>query len=197
MIVFHGTDSISAQNIINNGIDINYGETSVDNGKGFYMTPSYEFALKRAETVALRKSKFNNITVTPTVLKIEFDIDAVEDISLKEFETCSFDWKEFIFNNRIGIRFINKWGIKTDNHNLDYKYDVVINETADNDVTSIISKIRYGKDISQLKNEIGKIEKSNSTYWDKQISIHSPKGCACVKSIEICSDGNKIQKGMI
>lgn len=197
MIVYHGTDNISAQNIINNGIDINYGETSVDNGKGFYMTPSYEFALKRAETAALRKSKFSDADVQPTVLEIEFNIDAADDLSVKEFKTCSFDWKEFIFYNRIGMRFVNKWKIKTDNHNLDCKYDVVVSETADNDVTSIISKIRYEKDISKLKNEIAKIEKSNSTYWDKQISIHSQKGCACVLSIKICNYGNKTQKGMI
>ena len=92
---------------------------------------------------------------------------------------------------------INKWKIKTNNHNLDLKYDIVINETADNDVTTIISKLRYEKDISKLKDEIAKIEKSNKVYWDKQISVHSQKGCSCISSIEIYNNRNKPKKGMI
>lgn len=197
MIVYHGTDKLSAQNIINNGIDVTCGDESVDNGKGFYMTPNFEFALQRAKTAARRKSKFNETTVYPAVLKIELDINAVENISVKEFKDCSFEWKEFIFYNRIGMRFINKWGIETDNHNLDCKYDVVIDETADNDVTSIITKFRYKKDISRLREEISKIKKSNSVHWDKQISIHSEESLACISSIEIYQYKNKAQKGMI
>lgn len=197
MIVYHGTDSSSAENIIKNGIDLNYGDTSVDNGKGFYMTPNYEFALKRAETTTLRRKKFKDISVEPVVLKIEINIPDSDVISVKEFKECTYDWKEFIFLNRIGLRFIKKWNIKTDNHNLDLKYDIVINETADNDVTTIISNLRYEKNISKLKEEIAKIEKSNSVYWDKQISVHSQKGCSCISSIAICNNKNKSQKGMI
>lgn len=197
MIVYHGTDSLSAENILKTGIDINYGETSVDNGKGFYTTPNYEFALKRAETMALKKSKFNDVKVLPVVLKIDIDISNTQKLSIKEFEICSYEWKEFIFYNRMGHNFLDKWDIKTNNHNLDSKYDIAINETADNDVTAIISKFRYAKNIKNLKEEISKINKSNSSYWDKQISIHTQRGCSCISSIAICSNENKSEKGMI
>lgn len=40
MIVYHGTDSYSAQNIMEAGIDLARGEESVDNARGFYTTPS-------------------------------------------------------------------------------------------------------------------------------------------------------------
>lgn len=197
MIVYHGTDSLSAENILKNGIDINYGEVSVDNGKGFYTTPNYEFALKRAETMALKSSKFNNIEVLPVVLKMNIDISNIPKLSIKEFEKCPYEWKEFIFYNRMGTTFLDKWSIKTNNHNLDSKYDIVIDETADNDVTTIISKFRYAKNIKNLKEEISKINKSNSSYWDKQISVHTPRGCSCISSITICTNENKSEKGMI
>lgn len=197
MIVYHGTDSLSADNIMNNGIDVTYGEQSVDNGKGFYMTPNYEFAFKRAQTAASKLSKFYETDVSPVVLKIEIDIPTSGDIVVKEFPECTYEWKEFIFYNRIGMRFIKKWQIETDNHNLDCKYDIVIDETADNGLTTIISDIRYDKDISNLTEEISKIEKSPSAYWDKQVSVHSKKGCSCISSIEICNIRNESQEGMI
>ena len=118
-------------------------------------------------------------------------------MSIKEFEDCSYEWKEFIFFNRIGIRFITKWNLKTNNHNLDAKYDIVINETADSDVAAIISKFRYEKNISALTEEISKIEKSNSIYWDKQISIHTQRACSCISSIIVYVSKNKTRKGMI
>lgn len=49
MIVYHGTDSDSAWHIINDGIDLFVGDDSVDNGRGFYTTPSREFASRRAK----------------------------------------------------------------------------------------------------------------------------------------------------
>lgn len=187
MVVYHGTDSSSADNILKNGIDVKYGEDSVDNGKGFYMTPSFEFAFQRAETTTLRHKSFHNDDVKPVVLKIELDLpDENSDIKVKQFNQCTYEWKEFIFFNRIGMRFINKWKIETDNHNLDFKYDIVIDETADNEINTIISNMRYAKDISNMKKEIGNIQISSKSYWDKQISVHTQKACSCISSIEIC-----------
>ncbi len=185
MIVYHGTDNLSAENIIKNGIDLDCGEDSVDNGKGFYTTPNFEFALKRAEATADKKRLFSEVNVYPVVLEIDFEIpEDSSNISIKEFEDVTYAWKEFIFYNRVGAHFLRKWKIKTNNHNLDAKYDIVIDETADNGVASIVSSLRYEKDEFKIKEYIDRIDKSSYQNWDKQISIHSEKGLSCVKSIK-------------
>lgn len=187
MIVYHGTDNLSAENIKNNGIDIKYGDESVDNGMGFYMTPSYILAENRAKYAANKKAEFYNESVTPAVIKFEIDLENASKLSVKEFDDCSYDWKEFIFYNRIGEKFIKKWNIKTDNHNLDFKYDIVMDETADNKINTIISDLRYKRNVTEeiIKTEIEKIKKSNEEYWDRQISIHTKSACAFTKFIDI------------
>ncbi len=188
MIVYHGTDSYSAQNIIQNGIDLTYGEKSVDNARGFYTTPSLEFATRRAKMVTASARGFRkDDELKAVVLQIEIDENLFNRLHIKEFVGCTYEWKEFIFYNRIGKRFLTGQGISSDNHNLDGKYDIVIDETADAGIGSLVSKIRYKETRSgaDLKSVIGKIKKSDDKSWGKQISFHSKRSLRmCVKSIK-------------
>lgn len=74
MVVYHGTDSYSALNIIEKGIDLKYGEKSVDNAQGFYTTPNKEFAIRRAKMMtdfAKKICKDEDRELKPSVLRIE------------------------------------------------------------------------------------------------------------------------------
>lgn len=188
MIVYHGTDIESACNIINNGIDLSCGDKSVDNGQGFYTTPSYDFALKRAKNTAKTASMFNGRLVQPAVIELEIDLDNAMisyDVNVKSFNGCTDDWKQFIVFNRLGKKFLKKWKIDSKNHNLDAKYDIVIDETADSHIADIVSSMRYAKSIDNLKENISKVDKSNKEYWDKQISLHTLAALNFVKSMKI------------
>lgn len=189
MIVYHGTDSYSAQNIMENGIDLSYGEKSVDNAQGFYTTPSKEFAIQRAKMVTASSKKFRkDYTLKPVILQIEIDDSVFNSLSVKEFDGCTYEWKEFILFNRLGKRFLRGQKIESDNHNLDFKYDVVIDETADAGVSRIVSDVRYKEtrkniDISSV---VKKIQKSDNTFWDRQISFHTYHALRkCIVSKEI------------
>ena len=189
MIVYHGTDSFSAQNIVENGIDLTIGEESVDNAKGFYTTPCKEFATRRAKMVTASAKKFRgDEELSASVLQIEIDESRFSELRTKKFVGCTYDWKEFVFYNRIGKRFLNNQNISSSNHNLDGKYDVVIDETADAHVASLVSKFRYKETRTNvdLKTVINKIQKSNDASWGEQISFHSHRSLQiCIQSIII------------
>ena len=81
---------------------------------------------------------------------------------------------------------MRKWGIDTSNHNLDGKYDIVIDETADRHLNSMVSRFMYAKNISSLQEEIAKIGKPDvDVYWDKQVSVHSENALKYVKFMNI------------
>lgn len=189
MIVYHGTDSYSAQNIIENGINLSYGDESVDNARGFYTTPSKEFATQRAKMVTASSKKFReDDTLKPVILQIEISDSAFSSLNIKEFDGCAYDWKEFVLYNRLGKRFLRNQSIVSDNHNLDFKYDVVIDETADAGVSKIVSSIRYKetRNNTDISSEIKKIQKSDNIFWGKQISFHTYRALQkCIISKEI------------
>lgn len=191
MIVYHGTDSLSAKNILENGIDLTRGNRSVDNAKGFYTTPNPAFAMQRAKIVAARVSSFHtDEAVEPVVLEIELDLDAAASLRVRKFEGCTYEWKEFVFYNRLGWNFLRKWKIESENHNLDKKYDIVIDETADAGVNELISDSRYRNDISNFQPVIGQIQKSPRPNWDKQISLHTKRAVRrCIASVKVADAG--------
>ena len=187
--LYHGTDSLSAENIINKGIDVSIGENSVDNGKGFYMTPNPKFAMRRAEYAVEMMKRKKALSLEPTVLEIKLHIHENE-LSVKKFDGCSYEWKEFVLLNRLGIDFLQRNNITSTNHNLDLKYDIVIDETADHDINTLVFEVNNDKShsLTYMHDRINKIkpkEKSSDPDWDKQVSIHTKKGCSCVFSIEI------------
>ena len=179
-ILYHGTDSKSAQSIFRYGIDLNYGDKSVDNGPGFYLTPNFDFAKRRADSTTNRLRLFNKSRLNPAVLEFTLEIPDNSDIVTKKFDRCTYEWKEFIFNNRIGKDFLIEHEIYNDNHNLDFKYDIVIDETADAHINMIIADVKYNFDNIDLESEINLIDKSYNSDWDIQVSLHSQKALSCI-----------------
>lgn len=188
MIVYHGTDSDSAWHIINDGIDLFVGDDSVDNGRGFYTTPSREFASRRAKMRTASVQKFRqNEKLKPVTLQIEIDESKFNELCVKEFCGCTYEWKEFVLYNRLGTVFLNNQGIVSINHNLDSKYDVVMDETADAGVGGVVSRIRYKETRSNMdiKSVIDQIEKSDNRIWGRQVSFHSKRALKlCIQSIK-------------
>ena len=89
MKLFHGTDLISAENIIKNGISIGIGRPFMDFGRGFYTTPRLAQAIEWA-----------NGTLAPCVLSMELD---ESDLKVKGFDYPTKEWAAFVIQNRFGL----------------------------------------------------------------------------------------------
>lgn len=187
MIVYHGTDSISAENILKTNIDLKCGNEFVDNAKGFYTTPNKTFAMQRAKMAVNRVRGFHRgANVKPVVLEIELDLNCTGDLQVKEFAGCTYEWREFVFYNRLGREFLGQRKIGGGNHNLDAKYDVVIDETADARINDLVSDFKDHGNMDEIESVVKQIEKSPRRNWDKQISLHTDQAVKiCVKSIQI------------
>lgn len=187
MIVYHGTDNYSAENIIKTGIDLKIGKKYVDNGQGFYTTQSREFAARRAAAAVEDAKDYREEDPRPVLLQIEFDENAFDNLNIAIFTGCTYEWKEFVFFNRMGTHFLNHQKIASSNHNLDFKFDIVIDETADSGVTKIIQSLKYTRPrySSDWKSQINKIKKSKKVSWSNQISFHSIRALQCIKSMQI------------
>lgn len=88
----------------------------------------------------------------------------------------------------MGAKFLKRQKIMSTNHNLDMKYDVVIDGTAGAEIGQLVSRARYKETRKEQKFEtiISKINKSSNPVWDKQISFHSSASIQkCIKSMEI------------
>ena len=98
VLLFHGTDLESAQNILQNGINlkINQGKAR-DFGPGFYLTSSYD----SARQWAIRKSFLGN--TKPAVLETILDLTLLEQLKYKRFDIGAsqgnlMEWAQFIIN---------------------------------------------------------------------------------------------------
>lgn len=76
MVLYHGTDDKSANNIVKNGIDLYSGSLHTDFGPGFYTTPD----IKLAEIWAKRKGIFSRGAVVSYVIDEEY-LGKVSDIT--------------------------------------------------------------------------------------------------------------------
>lgn len=188
MVVYHGTDSVSAKRITEEGIRLDKSRGPVDNGAGFYMTPSRDFALDRAQTAAEMKRRLTgDPTVTPAIVEIELDLRGTAGLRVKKFQGVTPEWQAFIFYNRLPDKFFAKWRIKSRNHNRDGKYDVVVDETADSGLSNLMSQACRRSDGSDLEGYIAQIAPSaRQPSWSWQVSLHSKAAVEkCVRRMEI------------
>ncbi len=188
LYIYHGTDLISANAIVNNGIDFKKSMKSTDNGIGFYTTPSFEFAKNRAIMMSKQRS-FAGETVLPAVVKMTFNDNAqYDDYSVKTFDGTNNEWKYFVAANRLGVKKVKKLSeifAQYDN-NLDLKYDIVKDETADSEIGMIINRIKF----SSLSNEdivslIESVDIGRVSVWANQISFHTKRSIDCLSQFEI------------
>ena len=188
--MYHGTDNLSAINILNNGIALSKCNSSTDNYKGFYTTQSFDFAQKRAKQIVIKK-QINNKQIKPVVIKFEFSENKLDSsFCIKKFTSVCDEWKYFVVINRIGKNVFNKYKsiFESFDHNLDTKYDLVYDPTADAGIADIVGEIKYSiKKINwvNLTKKIQRVNIGNDTFWDNQISFHTNKSLNLLKAVEI------------
>lgn len=112
------------------------GDYNTDNAKGFYVTTNREFVLNRAQGVCrkLNIALDNDSKRLPVVVSFDFDEDsASEQFNCKNFLSPDKEWKYFVFINRLGMKGYKKYEslFENNDNNLDFKYDIVFDPTAD------------------------------------------------------------------
>lgn len=188
LYIYHGTDLVSANAIVNNGIDFKKSTKSTDNGIGFYTTPSFEFAKNRAIMMSKQRS-LTGETAFPAVIKINLNDDFQNsNYSIKTFDRTNNEWKYFVVANRLGTKKTKKLSEIFSQHdnNFDFKYDIVIDETADSEIGMIVNRIKFAslsnEDINLL---INSVDVGQAPIWASQISFHTKKSIECLSQFEI------------
>lgn len=151
-IVYHGTISTYKDSLLS-GINVKAGFKSADFGQGFYTTSNYGQAKKLAidRAKAYNKRYPNRHPAQPMILYYRIDKLKLSHFKGLFFTSPDNKWKEFIYNNRVGIDFlVSKY------YNKDGKYDYVYGYVADSNITDMVGyvqrqQITFGDFIDKLK----------------------------------------------
>lgn len=181
MLLFHGTDNFSAENIIKSGVNFEICDQYTDNGRGFYLTNNKAFAEVRASVMTLPPQK-------PVVVEIFFDENrAKEELNILRFDETTDDWRFFVAFNRTGLEHYSIMSsyFPQKINNLNHSYDIVIDYPADSGISSITDiidelldkakgepeplKVYRNKLIRQIK----RINEGNNDLLYKQYSFHT------------------------
>lgn len=174
-------------------IDLSKGKKVVDFGQGFYLTPDFKQAKKRAISVFNDKrtkrgesssDKLKNIFINkvptknnnsteiekPIVIKYPTQLKSIDDtVKLLILAKPDIEWFKFVFNNR------KKKPDITLLHNHDFKFELVFGYMADGLFKNIIRLLK--RDFEELNNE--EINFIYCTFVKKenrietQVSIHN------------------------
>lgn len=181
MNIYHGTIWEYANNIIKNGIIVDYIEANrgTDFGVGFYTTNCYELAKKTAIT----KSFFHqddDINTTPVVLKMKYDTSNMNNYHSKTFNKCDDEWKKFICANR--YQQVRKKDINILS-NSELNYDLVRGAVADSSMHDIKNMLRENDYVlnSKILNEMKPYKIDN--YIPMQISFHNQGMVDCINIV--------------
>lgn len=177
--MYHGTISTCAENIIKNGIILEKGKPKVDFGQGFYTTKSYSFAKSTARNKAEKTNMYyEEELVRPMVLTFDVNEQLLGELNILKFYKRDKKWAQFIINNRNGFEYMNNVGSHF--HNLKQKYDVVIGDIADNQISLL------AKELSALKLRMTDDDLNNMQYMypTNQISFHTKRSLTCIKLLE-------------
>lgn len=177
-IVYHGTISIYRDSLLA-GIDVKVGFKSADFGQGFYTTSNFEQAKRLAfdRAKAYNKRHKNESDAQPMILTYKINKSLLSKQKGLFFVSPDEKWKEFIYNNRVGIDFsVSKY------YNKDGKYDYVYGCVADSNITEMVGYIKrkqitYGDFVDSLK-----ALKQND--YD-QLSFHTSNAVKVLDLIEI------------
>jgi hypothetical protein len=77
LVLYHGTDDRSAQNIMQNGVDLNYCKALSDFGRGFYLT-TWLHQAKNWANVRCRRLRRSAPTRPPIATVLSYAIDRAE-----------------------------------------------------------------------------------------------------------------------
>lgn len=124
MILYHGT------NIDIKEISLSLCRPSKDFGRGFYTTD----ILEQAQNMAVRVSRIYGGSPIVNIYSISDDFLTLPNLYIKNFgNIASVEWALFVMNNR--NRNFNDY--RSENCNLDCKYDIVHGPIADDTMTTL------------------------------------------------------------
>lgn len=179
MLVYHGTSLSNAFNIQENGIDLYKSNDFLDFGKGFYVTPNLEMAKNMAYRVSSRTPRDKN--GLPTVVCFEYTEDV--GMNYRKFENEDTEWAKFIMANRVTDEIAKEMGLFDSNR--DFRYDIVVGGTADGNVASIASALRFGnKKPNEYQLALSDFLKEEGTSYGTQITFCTEKSLSCIKYIK-------------
>lgn len=190
MKLYHGTSDRSAQSIILDGIKFELCDEYTDNGRGFYLSQEREFAEYRAKVMTLSPDK-------PTVIEMYFDEDnATSKLNIRHYLEETDEWKFFVSINRLGSKYykiMNEF-FPGKPHNLDKKYDVVIDTPADARISDRMYQIECELDNcirgrghidsrQKIANLIHSITIGSGSATAKQVSFHTNTALGFLKFV--------------
>lgn len=179
MIIYHGTMDRYAQDICDNGIKLSKSKKYLDFGRGFYTTPSLEFARLTANLRAEKNNGFNrNQHARPAIVTLELNETLLTEVSYLRFEDCDVNWARFVVNNRLGRTYIEQYGETF--HNIDKRYDIVSGGVADGRVARL-DDLAETERIDITEELVRSILPRDE--WGEQISIHTRTGMTCINVI--------------
>lgn len=123
MILYHGS------NVDIRTIDLNRSEVGKDFGVGFYLTASKE----QAERMAVRRARLYGGEAIVSVFAFDEASASADGLLIKEFQSYSKDWADFILANRAN-------GTREQIH----QYDIVHGPIANDDVGFQIRRLLAG-----------------------------------------------------
>lgn len=182
MVLFHGTNEVSAINIIENGIDLSKGARYADFGKGFYATKDPEFAWSSGK----RKLDYRPESRI-AIIKFEFDYDAAIHL-VRVFDEYCLEWAQFIANNRCELDYVK--AIADDDHNHFHKYPICIGKTADGDIVSFTKALSQEKrkvvesDLYHFKRDGVNRDGNERTQYPIQYSFHTEQALSFISNVE-------------
>ena len=137
--LFHGTTLNNAERIVSEGIRLDQNYFMCDFGPGFYLSPD----VSSAKTWASRKA----FKGTPAIIELQLSRDYGKRLRVKDFSVITdtlpdeliLSWAQFIINNRCGAEYMRGADLPEAlcDNNLSGRYDIVVGQIADGDVTQI------------------------------------------------------------
>lgn len=122
MILYHGS------NVEIDEILLSKGRHGKDFGRGFYLSADYKQAVRMSENV-VRREGFGS----PVVTMFEFDEVSASGLSIKQFNSYTEEWADFVLTNRNN---------RTDSQM--HQYDIVVGPIANDAVGVQIRQLSRG-----------------------------------------------------
>lgn len=181
---YHGTINTHAKSI-SDGIKLEFCNSQVDFGKGFYLTTNKEQALKWAT----KKAKIHNDTeigsqnfVIPALVVCDIDVDLLNSLSGLIFKEENNHWARFVLANRT----INC--TKYIPHNRDMTYDYVYGPLADGNRLSLL--VARAEKTGEIDEFLQKILWSKGRFpQQNQLSIHTERAIDLITVREVSYHG--------
>ena len=179
MKLYHGTILEYAENIIENGILVDYKEAvrGTDFGVGFYTTNYAPLAIATARTKSFYH-KDDALNTTPVVVTMSFNMSAAKEFNCRRFNRYDNEWKTFVCANRYEKVVQNNIDVDS---NKDRKYDMVTGAVADSTMIDIRKSLKEN-DYCITDSILGNIMPYKiGNYIPIQISFHNQDLVGCIK----------------